>query len=92
MVLQAKDFNPEKYEVIGKILSKKYRKTGNPAAMLELYLHVTTRGTCSTDENGRFSVRDFDAKHAYINSKLKGNISVLFNNFDENDMFSLNAV
>jgi len=72
LVLMTKDFNPEKYEALCKILCKKYRQTGNPAAMLELYLHVITRGTCTTDENGKFSVRDFDNKRAFANSKLKG--------------------
>ncbi|XP_052101508.1 DENN domain-containing protein 10-like [Mytilus californianus] len=71
LVLVTKDFNPEKYEVLCKILCMKYRKTGNPASMLELYLHVLTRGSCATDENGRFSVRDFDVKRAFINSKIK---------------------
>ena len=44
---------------------------GNPASLLELYLHGLTRGSCATDENGRFSVRDFDVKRAFVNAKIK---------------------
>ncbi|XP_061184782.1 DENN domain-containing protein 10-like [Saccostrea echinata] len=71
IVLVTKDFNPEKYEILCRILLKKYRKSGNPAQLLESYLSVTTRGSCSTEENGRFSVQDYDIRRSYANTKLK---------------------
>ncbi|XP_060068209.1 DENN domain-containing protein 10-like [Ylistrum balloti] len=72
LVLVAKDFNPEKYEELCKILSNKYQSSGNPASMLESYLSVFTRGSCSTDENGRFSAKEYDNKKAYLKSELRG--------------------
>lgn len=71
IVLVTKDFNPEKYEILCRILLRKYRKSGNPASLLESYLSVLTRGSCSTEENGRFSVQDYDVKRSYANTKLK---------------------
>lgn len=74
IVLVTKDFNPEKYEILCRILLRKYRKSGNPASLLESYLSVLTRGSCSTEENGRFSVQDYDVKCSYANTKLKGSM------------------
>lgn len=74
IVLVTKDFNPEKYEILCRILLMKYRKSGNPASLLESYLSVLTRGSCSTEENGRFSVQDYDVKRSYANTKLKGSM------------------
>nr|CAD7267751.1 unnamed protein product [Timema shepardi] len=62
LVLWAKDFCPEKYETLCRILSKTYCKTGNPATMLQLYLSVVTRGSCTTEENGTFLARDFESR------------------------------
>ena len=33
---------------------------------------MITKGSCDTDENGKFSVKDYEARQAYANSKLKG--------------------
>lgn len=74
IVLVTKDFNPEKYEILCRILLRKYRKSGSPASLLESYLSVLTRGSCSTEENGRFSVQDYDVKRSYANTKLKGSM------------------
>ncbi|XP_041370439.1 DENN domain-containing protein 10-like isoform X2 [Gigantopelta aegis] len=71
VILTTKDFNPEKYEALSKLLSRQYMKTGNPAHMLEHYLSVITKGTCNNEENGKFSVIDFDSRHAFANSQLK---------------------
>ncbi len=73
-MLVAKDFNPEKYETLSHILAKSYNKTGNPAQMLESYLAVVTRGQCNGDENGAFSVKDYDIRQAYVAASIKGKI------------------
>ncbi|GFO07744.1 family with sequence similarity 45, member a [Plakobranchus ocellatus] len=73
MVLLCKDFNPEKYSVLCKLFGGQYQQTGSAAAMLERYLSVLTRGTCNSDENGKFSVNDYGAKEAYAKSQIKGN-------------------
>ncbi|KAG8198303.1 hypothetical protein JTE90_021557 [Oedothorax gibbosus] len=65
LVLQTQDFNPEKYESLSQILSKTYCKTGNPAEMLKLYISVLVKGTCLTEDNGTFTVRQFDKTSAY---------------------------
>ncbi|KAJ8317079.1 hypothetical protein KUTeg_004983 [Tegillarca granosa] len=77
LVLVTKDFNPEKYEMLSKILTKRYRKSGNPSYMLESYLSVITRGTCSAEENGKFFVRDFERNKALGNCHLKDIIESL---------------
>lgn len=75
LVLWAKDFHPEKYETLSRILSKTYCKTGNPAYLLQLYLSVITSGSCQTEENGTFLVKDFHQKKAYLQSSLKSIIN-----------------
>nr|CAD7590374.1 unnamed protein product [Timema genevievae] len=73
LVLWAKDFSPEKYETLCRILSKTYCKTGNPATMLQLYLSVVTRGSCTTEENGTFLARDFESRsNTSGHTNLKG--------------------
>lgn len=71
LILWAKDFNPEKYETLCRILSKTYCKTGNPAVMLQLYLSVITRGSCTTEENGTFLAREFESRKNNTHSVLK---------------------
>ena len=41
---------------------------------------MITKGSCDTDENGKFFIKDYEARQAYANSKLKGTrfIGVLF--------------
>ncbi|GIZ02963.1 DENN domain-containing protein 10 [Caerostris extrusa] len=60
LVLQTRDFNPEKYENLSQILSKTYSETGNPAKVLQLYLSVFVKGTCCTEDNGTFMINTFD--------------------------------
>ena len=71
-VIWAKDYNPEKYETLCRILSKRYCKTGNPAVVLQLYLSVLTRGVCTTEENGTFLTADFEARKNNVNTQIKG--------------------
>ncbi|XP_015174921.1 PREDICTED: protein FAM45B-like [Polistes dominula] len=62
LVLFAKDFNPQKYEVLSRVFSKMYCKTGKPTEILQLYLSVFTKGSCSTQENGTFVSDDFSSR------------------------------
>jgi hypothetical protein len=62
LVLWSRDLNPDKYETFSRMLSKTYCKTGSPVSLLQLYLSVVTRGSCTTEENGTFLVRDFEAR------------------------------
>uniref|UniRef100_T1IIY2 UDENN domain-containing protein n=1 Tax=Strigamia maritima TaxID=126957 RepID=T1IIY2_STRMM len=71
LIVWARDFNPEKYEAFSKILSKTYCKTGDPATLLNFYLSVLTLGSCKTEENGTFVVRDYDQKKAFALSCVK---------------------
>ncbi len=45
---------------------------GNPAAMLESYLSVVTKGTCNGEENGTFAAKDYDVRQAYAAGSIKG--------------------
>jgi hypothetical protein len=67
LVLWSRDLNPDKYETLCRMLSKTYCKTGSPVSMLQLYLSVMTRGSCTTEENGTFLVRDFEARTNHSN-------------------------
>ncbi|XP_076622843.1 DENN domain-containing protein 10 [Colletes latitarsis] len=71
LVLFAKDFNPRKYEVLSRVLSKMYCKTGNPTEILQLYLSVFTKGSCSTQENGTFVSDDFNSHCFTVNTNIK---------------------
>lgn len=71
LVLVARDLNPEKYSTLGRILSKCYCKTGTPVELVKLYLSVYTTGSCSTQENGIFVLRDFDNMINNNGTKIK---------------------
>lgn len=71
LVLFAKDFNPQKYEVLSRVLSKMYCKTGKPTEILQLYLSVFTKGSCSTQENGTFVSDDFNTHHFMASTNVR---------------------
>ncbi|XP_034177230.1 DENN domain-containing protein 10 [Osmia lignaria lignaria] len=71
LVLFAKDFNPRKYEVLSRVLSKMYCKTGKPTEILQLYLSVFTKGSCSTQENGTFVSDDFNSHRFTMNTNIR---------------------
>ncbi|XP_034952294.1 putative DENN domain-containing protein 10 B [Chelonus insularis] len=60
LVLFTKDFNPQKYEMLSRVLSKMYSKTGDPIEILKLYLSVSINGSCTTQENGIFKADHYD--------------------------------
>ncbi|XP_033114866.1 DENN domain-containing protein 10-like [Anneissia japonica] len=71
LVLLCKDFNPEKYIALCQILCNAYVKTGRPSSMLGSYLSVLTKGSCASENNGTFLVKDFDVRKAYAESNLR---------------------
>lgn len=71
LVLHAKDFSPEKYETLSRILSKVYCKTGDPTALLRLFLSVSVKGSCTTEENGTFLLSNFDRKRSLTQVPIK---------------------
>ncbi|KAG8435815.1 hypothetical protein GDO86_013672 [Hymenochirus boettgeri] len=75
VVLTAKDFNPEKYAALSRILSRIYMKQGSPVPMMESYLSVLTKGACSNEENGTFLCRDYDQRRAFLSSSVKEVVS-----------------
>ncbi|GFT87749.1 putative DENN domain-containing protein 10 B [Trichonephila clavipes] len=83
LVLQTRDFNPEKYENLSRILSKTYSKTGNPANMLQLYLSVLVRGSCSTEDNGTFMIKQFDKIATFSCVPAKDNLGALHFKYDQ---------
>lgn len=78
LVLLSRDFNPEKYHTLCKVFSRQYKKTGSAADILESYLSVATRGTCNSDENGKFSINDYNKQQAYTRTCIKGAVYTKF--------------
>lgn len=71
IVVTAKDFNPEKYAALSRILCRTYVKYGTPVKMLEAYITVFTKGVCQSDENGSFLIKDYDVRKAYLAGSIK---------------------
>ncbi|XP_038070968.1 DENN domain-containing protein 10-like [Patiria miniata] len=71
LVLLTRDFNPEKYSLLSKILCQAYMTSGNPTSMLEHYLSVVTKGSCLSEDNGMFQVQDFDMRKAFAAASVK---------------------
>ncbi|KAF7994770.1 hypothetical protein HCN44_004242 [Aphidius gifuensis] len=72
LILFTRDFNPQKYEVFTRVMSKMYCKTGDPSEILKLYLSVYTNGTCTTQENGTFLSDDFNGQRLVADSNIRG--------------------
>ncbi|XP_064483896.1 DENN domain-containing protein 10-like [Ornithodoros turicata] len=71
LILRTKDLNPEKYETLARILSKVYCKMGDPTALLRLFLSVSIKGSCTTEENGTFLLKDFERKRDVVQVHIK---------------------
>ena len=44
--------------------------------MLESYLSVITKGSCSNDDNGLFLAKDFDPRMSYVASPISGKFMI----------------
>uniref|UniRef100_A0A1A7XZK1 Family with sequence similarity 45, member A n=1 Tax=Iconisemion striatum TaxID=60296 RepID=A0A1A7XZK1_9TELE len=75
VALTAKDFNPEKYAALNKVLCRMYLKHGSPVKMMEAYITVLTKGICQSDENGSFLIKDYDVRKAYLAGSVKDVVS-----------------
>ncbi|XP_029466369.1 protein FAM45A isoform X2 [Rhinatrema bivittatum] len=71
VVLTAKDFNPEKYAALGRILCRAYEKQGSPQKLMEGYMAVFTKGACLSEESGSFLTKDYDIRKAYLAGSIK---------------------
>ena len=71
IVIFSKEFHPQKYEVLSRVLSKSYCKTGNPVELFKIYLAVYTQGSCTFAENGSFFSDDFNSHFSGSNTNVK---------------------
>lgn len=72
LVLFARDFNPQKYEALCRVLSKTYCRTGSPTDLLQLYLSVFTKGSCAGQDNGTFASDEYTGRRAGNNTNVRG--------------------
>ncbi|XP_067035594.1 DENN domain-containing protein 10-like [Acropora muricata] len=76
LTLVAKDFCPEKYKDLCKIMINKFNKSGDASSMLELYLSVITKGSCSNGVDESLVVEDFDPRMSYVTSPISDVINI----------------
>lgn len=50
----------------------KFNKSGDASSMLELYLSVITKGSCSNGVDESLVVEDFDPRMSYVTSPISG--------------------
>ena len=70
-VIFSKEFHPQKYEVLSRVLSKTYCKTGSPVEVFKIYLAVYTEGSCTFAENGSFFSDNFNNHFSGSNTNVK---------------------
>ena len=71
LVLFAKDFNPDTYQELCKILSNAYCESGDPTQVLKHYLTAFSEGECTLkDSNGQI-FRHFDPEWRMKNNHAK---------------------
>ncbi|XP_049593002.1 DENN domain-containing protein 10 [Syngnathus scovelli] len=75
VVVTAKDFNPEKYAALNRILCRMYIKYGSPVKMMEVYIAVLIKGICQSEENGSFLTKDYDIRKAFLAGSIKDVVS-----------------
>lgn len=51
MILWARDFNPDKYQQLGRVLGEVYGKSADPTQVLRHFISVMTIGICNINEN-----------------------------------------
>ena len=72
LLISLQDFCPEKYKNLCKIMINKFIKSGDASSMLEPYLSVITKGSCSNGMDGSLAVKDFDPRMSYVASPISG--------------------
>ncbi|KAJ5075293.1 hypothetical protein M0811_07263 [Anaeramoeba ignava] len=76
IALLAQEFHPEKYKALAKLLSKTYRRKGNPLHILEQYLSVFSQGKWDN-----FNISSFDRAKALSATSINEIITLFGEDF-----------
>ena len=56
------------------MFGQSYMDTGSPTVLLQQYLGVATKGTCTNSENDNFDINQFDRRKALLAASIKGTV------------------
>ncbi|XP_043470901.1 DENN domain-containing protein 10-like [Leptopilina heterotoma] len=70
-VIFSREFHPQKYEILCRVLSKTYCKTGSPVEVFKIYILVYTTGSCNFSENGSFISDEFNTNLSKLNTNVR---------------------
>lgn len=72
VIVEAKDFNPERYQIVSQVLFRTYHKQADPTIVLQQFLSLIVSGTCQLPKKKLFSSADYDTCQPFADFQIKG--------------------